>query len=56
MSVKVDSRIISARAICNVCDFDTDGAGAPDEAVRHAVETGHPVSLNTNTFTQVERG
>jgi hypothetical protein len=55
MSVRTETRIISARAVCNVCDFDTGGRQAPDEAVKHCEETGHAVTLNTNTFTNITK-
>lgn len=51
MPIASETRIIFARATCNVCEFDRGGREAPDEAVRHVQETGHDVSLNTNTFT-----
>lgn len=53
--VKTDTTIISARAICTVCDWTAMGGRAPQAAVEHVKQTGHSASLNTNAFTTVQR-
>lgn len=50
----VESRIIMARATCNMCAFVRTGRAAPEEAVEHARESGHHVTLNTHTFTTIK--
>lgn len=50
----VESRIIMARATCNMCAFVRTGRAAPEEAVEHARESGHHVTLNTHTFTIIK--